>query len=81
MSRNFLNENLCSFFFLFFSSKLGLVKREVIMRIVKIFESQTTVNKRFVLLRSFPPKKLLKVRLVMIDDDGKQKVYSKLLPL
>ena len=38
------------FFFLFFSSKLGLVKREVIMRIVKIFESQTTVNKRFVLL-------------------------------
>ena len=51
------------------------------MRIVKIFESQTTVNKRFVLLRSFPPKKLLKVRLVMIDDDGKQKVYFKLLPL
>ena len=49
------------------------------MRIVKIFESQTTVNKRFVLLPL--KKKLLKVRLVMIDDDGKQIVYSKLLTL
>ena len=63
----------------FFSSKLGLAKEGGNYAHSQDFWESN--DREQALCSSSPQKKLLKVRLVMIDDDGKQKVYSKLLPL